>query len=96
MRVKYIGPTFGAFSLTSNKVYECLGVECDGRALLVIDDEGPDYWEKRDDEPDGYLYSVLNPRPLDGSSPGGRWEVVEDDEFGTLAKAIRGELIAEG
>ncbi|GHU37026.1 hypothetical protein FACS1894105_08380 [Clostridia bacterium] len=36
----------------------------------------------------GYLYSPINPAPLDGSSPGGRWEIVEDDENGTLAKAI--------
>ena len=32
----------------------------------VIDDSGEDY-----------LYSMTNPAPLDGSSPGGRWEVIE-------------------
>jgi len=32
----------------------------------VIDDSGEDY-----------LYSKDNPAPLDGSSPGGRWEIIE-------------------
>jgi len=57
--------------------------------LRIIDDEGRNY-PGNEDEPEGYLYSPTNPAPLDGSSPGGRWEIVEDDEFGTLAKAIKG------
>ena len=92
MKVKYIGESFGAGAgLTNDVVYECLGVEDGGDfgpMLRIIDDEGPDYWEKRDNEPDGYLYSAYNPAPLGGSSLGGRWEIVEDDENGTLAKAI--------
>ena len=30
------------------------------------------------DSGEDYLYSMTNPRPLDGSSPGGVWEIVED------------------
>ncbi len=73
MKVKYIGESFGAVSLTNGKVYECLGF--DSGMLRVIDDSEEDY-----------LYSVVNPRPLDGSSKGGKWEIVEDDENNTLTK----------
>lgn len=73
MKVKYIGESFGAVSLTNGKVYECL--RADEGMLRIVDDSGEDY-----------LYSVVNPRPLDGSSKGGRWELVEDDENGTLEK----------
>lgn len=77
MKVRYVGPTFGygAFGLTSNKVYECISVEYG--LLRIIDDEEEDY-----------LYSPINPAPLDRSSPGGKWEIIEDDENGTLRKAI--------
>lgn len=76
MKVRYIGPSFGAVSLTSNKVYECIGVEFD--LLRIIDDSDEDY-----------LYSSINPAPLDRSSPGGKWEIVEDDENGTLRALIK-------
>lgn len=79
MKVRYKGPTFGAVSLTSDKVYECLGTDCNGHALRIVDDSEEDY-----------LYGAKNPSPLDGSSPGGTWEIVEDDENGTLKKAIYG------
>ena len=71
MKLKYIGESFGVDSLTNNKVYECLGFE--SGMFRIIDDSDEDY-----------LYSVINPRPLDGSSKGGKWEIVEDDENGTL------------
>lgn len=71
MKLRYIGESFGVDSLTNGKIYECLRV--DGGMLRVIDDSGEDY-----------LYSVINPRPLDGSSKGGKWELIEDDEEGTL------------
>ena len=77
MKVRYKGPTFGAVSLTSEKVYQCLGVEVAGLALRIVDDSEDDY-----------LYSAKNPAPLDGSSPGGRWEIVEDDGKGTLSRVI--------
>lgn len=76
-KVRYIGESFGVFGLTNGKTYDCLGVE--GEFLRIVDDEEMDY-----------LYSSMNPAPLDGSSKGGRWEVVEDDEIGTLSKAIYG------
>lgn len=90
MRVRYIGPSFGAFGLTNGKVYECLGVELDGQALRVIDDEGYAYWELEPDEKEGYLYSAKHPAPMDGSVSGGHFEIVEDDERGSLHRAIFG------
>ena len=64
MKLKYIGESFGVDSLTNGKIYEAT-VE-DNDFYRVIDDSGEDY-----------LYSKTNPRPLDGSSSGGRWEIVE-------------------
>ena len=64
MKIRYIGESFGAVSLTNGKVYEAT-VE-DGM-YRVIDDSGEDY-----------LYSMQNPAPLDSSSKGGRWEIVEN------------------
>ena len=78
MKVKYIGKSFNMpVGLRDKTIYECLGVEY---GLLRIIDES--------EESDGVLYSAINPRPLDGSSPGGKWEIIEDDEKGTLGKAI--------
>lgn len=75
MKVRYKGESFGVDSLTSDKIYDCIGVEFD--LLRIIDDSGEDY-----------LYSSSHPAPLDGSSSGGRWEIVEDDAVGTLASII--------
>jgi len=93
MRVRYVGPSFGVFGLTDGKVYECTEIHALTGALRIIDDEGPTYWDPppgQEDLLDGYLYSAKNPRPSDGSSPGGRWEIVEDDADGSLHKAIFG------
>ena len=76
MKVRYVGKSFGVDSLTNGRVYKCLGVELG--FLRVTDDSGEDY-----------PYSAYKPAPLDGSSPGGRWEIVEEDSKGTLAKAIQ-------
>ena len=76
MKVKYRGKSFGVDGLTDGEVYECLRAETDG-LLRIVDDSGEDY-----------LYSSSRPAPMDGSSPGGRWEIVEDDEVGTLKKLI--------
>ncbi len=65
MKARYIGESFGVDSLTNGKIYEIL--EEDHGMYRVIDDSGEDY-----------LYSKENPAPLDGSSPGGRWEIVEE------------------
>lgn len=64
MKIRYIGPSFGAVSLTEGKIYDA--TEEDGM-YRVIDDSGEDY-----------LYSMENPAPLDGSSPGGIWEIIEN------------------
>ena len=77
MKVQYIGESFEAVSLTSDKVYECLGVGGAGNALWVIDDSAEDD-----------LCSIVNPAPWDGSAPGGKWKIIEDDEQGTLKKAF--------
>lgn len=75
LKIKYIGESFGVDGLTNGEIYECLGE--DMGLLRVIDDSGEDY-----------LYSVGNPKPLDGSSKGGRWEIVEDDDKGTLKELL--------
>ena len=64
MKLRYIGESFGAVSLTNGKIYEATEEKFGYR---VIDDSG-----------EGYLYSKDNPAPLDMSSPGGRWEIVEE------------------
>lgn len=63
MKIKYVGVSFGVDSLTDGKIYDA--VEEDGM-YRVIDDSDEDY-----------LYSMQNPAPLDGSSPGGKWIIVE-------------------
>lgn len=63
MKLKYIGESFGVDSLTNGKIYEAT-------------DEG-DFYRVIDDSEEDYLYSKVNPAPLDGSSPGGRWEIIE-------------------
>lgn len=78
MKVKYIGQSFGVDSLTNGKVYEVLEVDKLG-FLRVIDDSEEDY-----------LYDAINPAPLDGENDGGRWDIVEDDDQGTLKKAMTG------
>ncbi len=72
MKLRYLGPSFGVDSLTDGKIYECLGL--DAGLLRIVDDSDEDY-----------LYSVI-PGPMWDESIRGRWEVVEDDEEGTLAK----------
>ncbi len=64
MKLRYIGESFGVDSLTNGKIYDA--VEEDNDYYRVIDDSGEDY-----------LYSKINPAPLDESSPGGKWEIVE-------------------
>lgn len=66
MKLKYVGPTFGAMSLTNGKIYEA---EIDSVTGLyrVIDDSGEDY-----------LYSKNNPGPLDGNVKPGKWEIIEE------------------
>lgn len=65
MILRYIGESFGVDSLTNGKLYYATS-ENDSM-YRVIDDSGEDY-----------LYSKENQAPLDGSSFGGRWEIVQD------------------
>lgn len=64
MKIRYIGESFGVDSLTNGKVYEASE---ENGMFRVIDDSGEDY-----------LYSKINPAPLDQSSPGGKWEIIEN------------------
>lgn len=64
-RLKYVGESFGVDSLTNGKVYDVLEFLPDD-LVRVIDDSGEDY-----------LYSFSNPRPLDGTSPGGHWQILK-------------------
>ncbi len=74
MKVKYIGESFGVDSLTNGKIYECIGIE--EPFLRVIDDSEEDY-----------LYDILSPCDLN-SNASGKWEIIEDDEKGSLQTAI--------
>ena len=64
-RVKYTGVTFGVDGLTDQKEYDIVR-DAQGD-LKVIDDSGEDY-----------LYDLKNPRPADGSSQGGKFEILDD------------------
>lgn len=65
MKLKYVGESFGVDSLTNGKIYDAT-IE-DDYYYRVVDDSGEDY-----------LYSRTNPAPLDGSSPGGKWVLIEN------------------
>lgn len=80
MRVRYVGVSFGVDGLTDQREYEVLEYDADIGALRIIDDSGEDY-----------LYSPQHPKPIAvPDHPGGRFEIVEDDEDQTLHKAIYG------
>lgn len=64
MKLKYIGESFGA-GFTNGRIY-----------IATVGDM--DYYRVFDDSGEDYLYPRENPRPCDGSSKGGRWEIVED------------------
>lgn len=64
-KVKYIGESFGVDSLTNGGIYNI--VYDKNRTIKVVDDSGEDYF-----------YDLKNPRPLDNSSIGGKFEIVED------------------
>ena len=76
MKVRYKGPSFGVDGLTDEKVYTCIGIEYGN--LRVIDDSGEDY-----------LYSASSPGPCDDKNIQGKWEIVEDDERGSIQKLIK-------
>jgi len=65
MKLRYVGESFGVDSLTNGVTYDA-----------TIEDS--DYYRVVDDSGEDYLYSRTNPRPMDESSAGGRWEIVEE------------------
>ena len=67
-KLKYIGETFygGYDGLSNGKIYDCVGYSLNDKMLSIVDDSN-----------ENYMYPADNPRPLDGSSNGGKWEVVE-------------------
>ena len=77
MKVRYKGPSFGIDGLTDGSVYEVLEVDELTGAFRLIDDSGEDY-----------LYSPTEPGSVCDPSIKGKFEVIEDDEQGTLDKAI--------
>ncbi len=68
MKLKYVGESFGVDSLANGKIYEATD-ENEGM-YRVIDDSGEDY-----------LYSKDRPALLDGSSEGGKWEIVDTEDM---------------
>lgn len=72
-KLKYVGESF-SLGLTNGKTYPVVRIETG--LFGIVDDVDEDY-----------LYSPTNPAPLDGSSPGGKWEIIEDPD-GALAPLI--------
>ena len=77
MRVRYLGPDIGIDGLLDNHEYEVLGVDEICGYLRVVDESGEDY-----------LYHPIWPQPVAGIYGGGRFQIIEDDEKGTLANAM--------
>ena len=75
MKLKYVGESFGVDSLTDGRVYECL-------AWNIRGSSGSWMIAGR------IIYILPSTRPMDGSAPGGRWEIVEDDAENTLSRVI--------
>ena len=79
MKVKYVGKQVGTVGLDSDGVYDVLEIDELCGALRIVDESGEDY-----------LYHPQRPKTLDQEYQGGRFEIVEDDEAGSLKKAIYG------
>lgn len=58
-------------------IYDVLEVDELTGALRIVDESGEDY-----------LYSPKKPKAFTGEYKGGRFKIIEDDERGTLDKAI--------
>ncbi len=63
-KVKYIGKSFGAESLTNGKIYDVIGIE--EPFLRIIDDSGEDY-----------LWSIYKPCCMEDTTLCGKWELIE-------------------
>lgn len=66
-KVKYVGENFGIDGLTNNKIYDFVKIDYDNNLIDVVDDSG-----------ENYVYQIENPKPLDGSSKGGKWEFIDE------------------
>lgn len=64
-RVRYVGESFGVDSLTDGNVYDVVRDETG--MIKVVDDSNEDY-----------LYSLDNPKPVNGSSVGGKFLILDD------------------
>ncbi len=64
-QVKYFGETFGVESLTNGVVYNV--VKDETGMIKIVDDSEEDY-----------IYDLVNPKPLNGSSQGGKFSVIDD------------------
>jgi hypothetical protein len=79
LKVKYIGESFGVDSMTDGKEYDVLEVDGLTGALRIVDNSGEDY-----------LYHPKSPKPNGAKRAYGRYEIIEDDENGSLKRAIYG------
>lgn len=66
-KVKYIGETFGVDGLTDGVIYNI--VKDKYGTLKVVDDSEEDY-----------IYDFKNPRPVDNTSIGGTFLIVDDPQ----------------
>lgn len=64
-KVKYIGESFGVDALTDGSIYDVV-FDINGD-IKIVDDSGEDY-----------IYDLNNPKPLDGSSVGGEFYIIDD------------------
>lgn len=64
-KVKYVGESFGVDSLTDGEVYDV--VRDKNETLKIVDDSGKDY-----------IYNFVNLKPMDNSSKGGKFLIIED------------------
>ena len=91
MKVRYIGRNIGVGGLTDGKIYEVVEVDKMTGTLRIIDDDPNDINDLNDpDWKPGYLYSPTEPGPLSSEETYGRFVVIEDDDIGSLDKAING------
>lgn len=64
-QVKYSGESFGVDSLTDGEVYDVVRDETG--MIKIVDDSEEDY-----------IYDLVNPKPLNGTSPGGKFSIIDD------------------
>lgn len=64
-KVEYVGESFGVDSLTDGNAYDV--VKDVNGTIKIVDDSGEDY-----------LYDLRNPKPLNGSSSGGKFIIIDD------------------